>query len=309
MLIAVGNFVIYFMATNRSESTRTTTTPTVRPTLSPTLPLPRTPSLSASPPSPSTTLPLLFDPPLPEDCTRVRNGEAVLRQDLLTERQFDVIVDVNLGVQSGQSETMIMDLLQSEIQKFLMPKLVGCSEARNRKLRHKRMLRNPNQYIVGNAKVQWKPASENSDCSFPICLSAIFNMDLFLKTAEDQYFVIMDLVADVFGGDLIDSLQLDSPPFISAVVRSVINRNPTMAPSVSPLVSSPTRGVAAVTPSAAPFDRESDTIRDEEEEPCRKITPGQGGIPPGKGGIPPGQQCKGRVPPGLAKKQAEETTP
>ena len=239
------------MATNRSESTRTTTTPTVRPTLSPTLPLPRTPSLSASPPSPSTTLPFLFDPPLPEDCTRVRNGEAVLRQDLLTERQFDVIVDVNLGVQSGQSETMIMDLLQSEIQKFLMPKLVGCSEAQNRKLRHKRMLRNPNQYIVGNAKVQWKPASENSDCSFPICLSAIFNMDPVPENRRGSVLCHNGCSRRCLGGDLIDSLQLDSPPFISAVVRSVINRNPTMAPSVSPLVSSPTRGVAAVTPSAA----------------------------------------------------------
>lgn len=50
-------------------------------------------------------------------------------------------------------------------------------------------------------------------------------------------------------------------------------------------------------------DEDGDADGDEDEEPCVKITPGQGGIPPGQGGIPPGLQCKDKLPPGIAKKQ------
>ena len=69
-------------------------------------------------PSSAPTMPLLFDPPLSEDCDRVRAGEGVAGQDLWIEHNFDIVVDVAMGGIVGLTETM--RLLEQEMQQKLI---------------------------------------------------------------------------------------------------------------------------------------------------------------------------------------------
>jgi hypothetical protein len=214
-------------------------------------------------PTGSPTQEPLYDPPTPEDCVAIVNGESVEGQEEMIVRNFDVVLDVSLESEA-ELDVPLDEQVQAKTKQILIPKLVGCSEERRaltdfytttaksiRSDGRKLTISNPRRYAVANADVT-VTVLESGSCqasASETCYSVVITLDLSLKSEDEKLFTVVSLIIEAFGGDLVAVWNL-GPPYGSIVVQAVNSNTPTLPPSAVP----------TDTPSSSPTGKPTSTL-------------------------------------------------
>ncbi|KAL3943610.1 MAG: hypothetical protein SGBAC_002319 [Bacillariaceae sp.] len=263
VLIGVGVGVGALFVTqggNESSASLLATTPpdTNPPTASSTTAKPTeapiAPEVTAAP----TEVPPLHEAPSDEDCTNIANADPVDGQDSAEVYEFDTTFEMTLT--SSSSADTELPILQEQLQRRIMTKVVGCHPSqlsgqrglRATKRAVERQLQ-ANKYVVLNAQTVSMEVLKGEICkdNATDCSKVLAKMNIYLQ-GDEQQFVLIGRLIRVFNGDgeedadLARSLGLPNT-VASLVLDSVVEDVPTEASSPTPT------GLPSASPSNPPM--------------------------------------------------------
>jgi hypothetical protein len=220
---------------------------------------------------------VLFDPPTPEDCQAMSNGDAVVSQSFMITKNFTLAVDVSLVVDTDVTE--FEPALQERIQRILVPEMAGCSDlsrqlveeqdSASTKSDFSRKLGTAN-YVIGNGLVTVECDTEATceEASEQPCYRCSVALELLLK-GDERILNLLTIITEVFAVDSLTEVLELGQPFRRIVAVSVESGTPTEAPTPSPtpLASDPPTDAPSSGPTEVPSSTNLPSLRPSKPTP------------------------------------------
>jgi hypothetical protein len=192
------------------------------------------PTTTSPTPAPSTPIPsqaptfLLYPPPGEAECLAISQGQLIEGQEDMIEKSFSIVMDMSLQYNTDLS--LLLEELQTQVQRSTMPKLAGCD---NTIQRRSRQLSDPSHYVIGNALVERvleRGICEDDEAIY--CNSIVLETKIFLNGDEPVLSIITRIIG-AFGEDIMAELKLLAP-FKALKITDIRTLDPTASPSASP---------------------------------------------------------------------------
>ncbi|CAJ1964494.1 unnamed protein product [Cylindrotheca closterium] len=205
------------------------------------------PSTSARPSSsPVSLLDDLLDPPTKEDCRAISNNETIPGQENMTQRDFNLKLDVTLSVHGDIPEDAVEQLLAA-LEQLFIPKLVGCNNTETDAVEdQRRLLRttstprrlNTSPYIIGNGDVTGNENRED-ECKEGTpepekCHVIDVELTVYLKDDDATEFDVVSIVSEAGQDDLVPLLELSPDTFEEVALTAAAGAVPSEEPSTQP---------------------------------------------------------------------------
>eukprot|EP00980_Cylindrotheca_fusiformis_P002570 scaffold609_cov130-Cylindrotheca_fusiformis.AAC.6 len=184
----------------------------------------------------------VYDPPTPEECIAIRNGEWEDQGSNLI-RIFHLSLDVTFAPQAVELNIpeVTPPQLQESIQGFIIPELTGCKKVINNPGVRRRMTSTTRQleaepFVVANGavKVQLGESTKCLESTENLCLKFVSRIQLFLKGPERNVDMINTLATTFGVDDLVQELGLPTIHYHQINIVSVEAIEVTPAPSQMP---------------------------------------------------------------------------
>ncbi|CAJ1931540.1 unnamed protein product [Cylindrotheca closterium] len=225
-------------------------------------------------------------PPSTNQCLRISQGNSVFGQEEMAIKSFRLDVDVTLNLATSDASSL-MDTVAEAMQRILAPTLAGCPKnllvsAQGVRGRDRRRL--IKDYVVGSAKVEAVPGSDNGNCAqnYNACFRMKVALELYMKGYESNLRVI-NHINGIFGRkDLFNVLELSAPfedvEVINVLATAETTDVPTSEPSLPP-TGKPT-GAVTLTPTRSPTLSPTGNTRIPTRWPTNRPTPAPQTPPP-----------------------------
>jgi hypothetical protein len=193
-----------------------------------------TPVIITPAPSSSPTRYIEFDPPSPEDCLKIANGEAVDGQEDRILRNFQVELDVVVE-STNDIDSLLLGELTRQLQSVFATSLAGCDDVSRYLEKNHIRRRLQRKYVVANALVDADVAEGQSCRSGALgnCHRVVATLELYLKGAE-RIQKLLGLIIYAFDQDSLTTALGLGTHFISISLISIISTDPTEAPTEAP---------------------------------------------------------------------------
>eukprot|EP00980_Cylindrotheca_fusiformis_P002571 scaffold609_cov130-Cylindrotheca_fusiformis.AAC.7 len=185
----------------------------------------------------------VYDPPTPEECIAIRNGEWEDQGSSIL-RIFHLSLDVTFAPKAVELNIpeVTPPQLQESIQGFIIPELTGCKAisttspgVRRRMTSATRQLE-AEPFVVANGvvKVQLGESTKCLESTENLCLKFVSRIQLFLKGPERNVDMINTLATTFSVDDLVEELGLPTIHYHQINIVSVEAIEVTPAPSQMP---------------------------------------------------------------------------